>query len=51
MRRSDKQYPLLGLDLAGGLQQAWEEGWLDEYSDNHFLIKAIEKRLDEYGCR
>ena len=34
--------------MAGGLQQAWEKGWLDEYSDEHFLIKAIEKRLDKY---
>ena len=48
MRRSDKQYPLAGLDLAGSLQQAWEKGWLDDYSESHFLIKAIEKRLEVY---
>ena len=48
MRRSEKPYPLAGLDLAGSLQQAWEEGWLDDFSDEHFLIKAIEKRLEKY---
>lgn len=46
MIRSERRYPLAGLDLGGGLQQAWEKGWLDEFSDEHFLIRAIEKRLD-----
>lgn len=48
MLRSETIYPLKGLDLVGSLQSAWEKGWLDEYSDNHFLIRAIEKRLDKY---
>lgn len=46
MKRSQTKYPLCGLDLFGGLQKAWEEGWLDEFSENHFLIKAIEGRLN-----
>ena len=45
MRRSERTYPLAGFDLGESLQQAWEKGWLDEFSDEHFLIKAIEKRL------
>ena len=48
MLRSEKSYPLVGLDLPGGLQQAWENGWLDEFSDDHFVIKAIEKRLEKF---
>lgn len=35
-------------DMAGTLQKAWEEGWLDEYSNEHFLIKALEGRLVDY---
>ena len=46
MLRSEKKYPLVGLDLSGNLKKAWENGWLDEFSDDHFLIKAIEKRLE-----
>ena len=42
------EYPLTNLDLPGGLQQAWIKGWLDEFSDEHFLVKAIEKRLEKY---
>lgn len=45
MKRSSNRYPLAGIDLSGGLQVAWEKGWLDEFSDNHFLIQAIERRL------
>ena len=48
MKRSETDYPLTGLDLAGSLQKAWEEGWLDEYSNEHFLIKSIEGRLTDY---
>ena len=27
------------------LKSSWEKGWFDEYSEDHFLIKAIENRL------
>ena len=47
MLRSEREYPLAGLDLAGSLKRAWENGWLDGFSDEHFLIKAIEKRLEK----
>ena len=26
----------------------WKKGWLDEFSDEHFLIRVIEHRLDEF---
>lgn len=48
MTRSESTYPLSVLDDADGLRMAWEKGWLDEFSDEHFLIKAIEKRLEYY---
>ena len=30
------------------LKNIWECGWLDEYSDDHFIIKAIENRLTTF---
>lgn len=48
MKRSEKPYPLAELDLPGELKKAWENGWLDGFSEDHFLIKAIENRLDIY---
>lgn len=30
------------------LNNAWTNGWLDEYSDDHFLIKALENRLETF---
>ena len=48
MNYSDNPYPLAGIDLPGMLKKAWEEGWLDEYDENHFLIKAIYGNLDRY---
>ena len=44
--RSKTKFPLeVELNLCSFLKLSWENGWLDEYSDNHFLIKAIENRL------
>ena len=48
MVRSNKPYPLEELDIIGSLKEAWFEGWLDEYSDEHFLIKSIEGRLNDF---
>ena len=36
--RSKTTYPLAGIDFPMGLRWAWEKGWLDEFSDDHFLI-------------
>lgn len=42
----EKIFPLEEfIELCGFLHKAWTDGWLDEYSDDHFLIKAIENRL------
>lgn len=44
--RREKIFPLEEfIELCGFLHKAWTNGWLDEYSDDHFLIKAIENRL------
>ena len=51
MLRSETKYPLSEMDLAGTLQRAWEKGWLDEFADDHFLIKAIEGRLEHFPSR
>ena len=48
MKRSSTQYPMVFLDLGGFLGKAWKEGWLDEYSDEHFLIKALNGKLEDY---
>ena len=45
--RREKRFPI-DIELCSYLKSAWENGWLDEYSDDHFLIKAIESRLDSF---
>lgn len=47
-KRSKTNFPLEDFDLCGALSKAWYEGWLDEFADNHFLIKAIEGRLESF---
>ena len=44
----EKEFPLKGNFLLNFLRAAWEDGWLDEYSNDHFLIRAIENRLDNF---
>lgn len=47
--RRNLPFPLKGyIKLCGFLHTAWTQGWLDEYSDDHFLIKAIENRLETF---
>lgn len=48
MKYSDSPYPLANIDIPGMLKQAWEEGWMDKYHEKHFLIKAINGKLDKY---
>ena len=48
MLRSQIHCPIVERELCTFLCDAWEEGWLNEYSDELFLIKAIEKRLDSF---
>lgn len=35
-------------EICNYLKNIWESGWLDEYSDDHFIIKAIENRLTTF---
>ncbi len=44
--RSDSEFPNKDEDLTGVLSKIWKEGWFDEYSDDHFLIKVFNKKLD-----
>ena len=40
-KRSEKPFPTSCDDFIGFFENAWNKGWLDEYSDVHFLIKCI----------
>lgn len=46
-KRSEQKFPSVEHDLTGFLKKIWEEGWLDEYSEEHFLIKAINNNLSD----
>jgi hypothetical protein len=47
--RRETTFPIKGnIKLCNFLNAAWTNGWLDEYSDDHFLIKAIENRLTTF---
>lgn len=35
-------------DLMGTIKEMAEKGWFDEYSNNHFLIKAIKGNMDYF---
>lgn len=51
MKRSEKECPdnIIEPNCFGGfLTMAWKKGWLDDFSDDHFLIKAIENRLTDF---
>ncbi len=44
-KRSEKPFPSSCDDFIGFFKNAWHNGWLDDYSDEHFLIKCINKQL------
>lgn len=49
MKRSEVCFPIKEDNiLLDFLRRIWKEGWLDEYSDKHFLIRAIENRLTDF---
>ncbi len=48
MLRSQNDCPIEEKVLCAFLCNTWEAGWLNECSDEHFLIKGIEKRLDSF---
>lgn len=48
MRYSEMEFPLAKFDIMlSSLHDIWEKGWLDEYSENHFLIRAIRRELHD----
>lgn len=49
MTRKDKHFPAhLDKIICSYLKNIWEKGWLDDYSEEHFLIKAIENKLTDF---
>ena len=49
MLRSKTQFPpKFDNIVCSFLKKAWQEGWLDEYSNDHFLIMALENRLNQF---
>lgn len=46
MLRSETTFPTAFDNiLCAFMKKAWENGWLDDYSYDHFLIMALENRL------
>lgn len=41
MRRSEKNFPLGESEIYETLRKMWKSGWLDEYSEKHFLIRLL----------
>ena len=46
--RQDKNFPLIENETCAFLKSAWKKGLLNEYAEEHFLIKAIEMRLEDF---
>lgn len=51
MLRSSIAFPLEDNPFADALKKAWEEGWLDTFSENHFLIRALYGELPDFRTR
>lgn len=48
MKRSHYPFPFNDFLPIDFVKRAWEDGWLDEFADNHFLIMAIEDNLNHF---
>ena len=48
MRYSLQDFPLRHDSLTSFLENAWNAGWFDEYSESHFLIKALYCDLSDF---
>lgn len=46
--RSQTRSPLENNQLCGFINKLWADGWLDSFSQDHFLIRAIENRLIDF---
>lgn len=49
--RHDIISPLKDDLFCGFLNKLWNDGWLDSYSDNHFLIRAMNNNIDSFAGR
>lgn len=49
MKRSEKAFPFDDFELTDFMKTAWECGWFDDFSDEHFLIMALENRLHQFN--
>ena len=49
MKRSEKEFPIKDdVILVEFLHHMWEKGWLDDFSDEHFLLRIMENRLTDF---
>ena len=46
-KRSEVAFPTSCNDIIGYIKKAWNSGWLDDYSNEHFLIKSINNQLTQ----
>ncbi len=51
MKWSEQEWPLQHNALTDTLKTMWEQGWLDEFSESHFLIRTIHSNLPEYRTK
>lgn len=51
MKRSEQKWPRQHNALTDTLKIMWERGWFDEFSEDHFLIRAINGDLPEYRTK
>ncbi len=45
MKRSHYPFPFNDFLPMDFVKRAWEDGWLDEFADNHFLIMPLKTIL------
>lgn len=49
LKRSEKEFPIKDdVILVEFLHHMWEKGWLDDFSDEHFLLRIMENRLTDF---
>lgn len=48
---SDKPFPLDRIILTRYLERIWKSGWLDDFSEKHFLIRAIYNEISDIEWR
>lgn len=51
MERSNLEFPIEDDILVDALKRIWQEGWLDDFSESHFLIRAINGQLPDFRTK